>query len=232
MSGVLPPGHMLKGEIEASEELKVSRSAYRESVRILTAKGLVQSRTKLGTWVNARDKWALLDPEVLAWAFAGEPDPSLVRDLFELRGVVEPAAAALAAARRSGADLALMGHALEEMARHTLATTEGQLADQAFHRLILDAANNEPLKCLASSITAVVSWTTQYKTRKRMLRDSIPEHRALFDAIAAGDPDRAHKAMTVLVQHAQEDTSIALTSPTVNEAIGGGAGARGKPAKP
>ena len=89
---------------------------------MLTAKGLVESRPKAGTRVLPRNRWNLLDPEVLAWAFAGEPDMEFIRNLFELRAIVEPAAAALAAQRRSSADLAKMKEALAGMvqayARH------------------------------------------------------------------------------------------------------------------
>ncbi|MEI4573155.1 FCD domain-containing protein, partial [Klebsiella pneumoniae] len=73
------------------------------------------------------------DPDVLAWTFEGEPSATFIRDLFELRMALEPAAAELAARRRSGEHLAQMGHALEEMARHGLKTAAGQAADQVFH---------------------------------------------------------------------------------------------------
>ncbi len=97
LSGEYAPGHVLDAEVIASEALGVSRTAYREAVQVLTAKGLVESRPKAGTRVLPRDRWNLLDPEVLAWAFAGEPDILFIRGLFELRTIVEPAAAALAA---------------------------------------------------------------------------------------------------------------------------------------
>ena len=101
VSGSDAPGATLSGEVAFAEALNVSRSAYREAVQVLTAKGLVESRTKAGTRVLPRHRWNLLDPDVLAWAFAGEPDPQFVRDLFELRAIVEPAAAA--SGGRSGA---------------------------------------------------------------------------------------------------------------------------------
>src|SRR3569832_901286 len=107
------PGATLPGEVEFSEQLQVSRSAYREAVRILAAKGLGESRPKAGTRVSERSRWNLLDPDVLAWTFEGEPSDEFIRDLFELRMIVEPAAAELAARRRDAGDLARMGHALE-----------------------------------------------------------------------------------------------------------------------
>ena len=88
---------MFGGEIEASEALGVSRTAYREAIRILAAKGLIESRPKAGTRVTQRSRWNLLDPDVLGWAFESEPDLDLLESLFELRNIVESAAAALAA---------------------------------------------------------------------------------------------------------------------------------------
>src|SRR5690606_18503920 len=122
VSGRIAPGARLTGEVENAEALNVSRSAYREAVQVLTAKGLVASKPKDGTRVLPRSNWNLLDPMVLAWAFAGEPDPGFVRDLFELRAVVEPAVARLAAERRDKEDIRQMKKALAEMRRHTLAT--------------------------------------------------------------------------------------------------------------
>jgi DNA-binding FadR family transcriptional regulator len=211
VTGRYQPGEILSGEIEFAEQLKVSRSAYREAVRMLAAKGLVESRPKTGTRVNERSRWHLLDPDVLAWSFEAEPSEDFIRDLFELRMIVEPAAAELAARRRDGADLARLGHALEEMARHGLASAAGQAADQLFHHSILEATRNAPLISLSSSIEAAVGWTTIFKQRKRKLpRDPLPDHRALYNAIVDGNPDAARAAMTELVRLALEDTELSL----------------------
>jgi DNA-binding FadR family transcriptional regulator len=211
VSGRYNPGDVLSGEIAFSEQLKVSRTAYREAIRILAAKGLVESRPKTGTRVSERRRWNLLDPDVLAWMFEAEPGEDFIRALFELRMIVEPPAAELAARRRDGQDLARMGHALEEMARHGLATEAGRAADQDFHDALLAATRNAALVSLSSSISAAVGWTTIYKQRKRTLpRDPLPEHRAIYDAIAAGDAAGAHAAMTELVRLALADTTLSL----------------------
>ena len=169
LSGQYQPGDTLSGEVAFAEELEVSRSAYREAIQVLTAKGLVESRPKAGTRVLPRNRWNLLDPEVLAWAFAGEPDIQFVRDLFELRAIVEPAAARLAAMRRDKEDLRIMKDALTAMRRHTLATEAGRAADRDFHNAILNATRNDALLTLTASIGAAVNWTTQFKQRARAL---------------------------------------------------------------
>jgi DNA-binding FadR family transcriptional regulator len=211
LSGQYAPGDILTGEVAFSEELQVSRSAYREAIQVLTAKGLVASRPKAGTRVLPRDRWNLLDPEVLGWAFAGEPDVEFVRSLFELRAIVEPAAARLAAQRRDKADLKLMKDSLAAMRRHTLTTVEGRAADRDFHNAILQATRNDALKVLSASMGAAVNWTTQFKQRARALpRNPIPDHVRVYDAIAAGDGEAAAEAMNVLVELALEDTKSSM----------------------
>jgi len=211
VSGRIAPGARLTGEVENAEALNVSRSAYREAMQVLTAKGLVASKPKDGTRVLPRSNWNLLDPMVLAWAFAGEPDPGFVRDLFELRAVVEPAVARLAAERRDKEDIRQMKKALAEMKRHTLATEAGRAADKEFHDALLRAAHNEVMMSLAASISSAVNWTTIYKQRSRALpRDPVPDHVRVFDAIVEGDGDKAAQAMQALVDLAREDTTAAM----------------------
>jgi DNA-binding FadR family transcriptional regulator len=211
LSGVYQPGDKLAGEVEYSGVLDVSRSAYREAIQALAAKGLVESRPKAGTRVLPRARWNLLDPDVLGWAFSGEPDVTLVRSLFELRRIIEPGAARLAAERREAGDIKRMRDALAAMRRHTLATDEGRSADRDFHDALLDATRNDAIISLSASIGAAVSWTTQFKHRARTLpRNAIPDHARVFDAIAAGDPDAAAAAMQALVDLALDDTRAAM----------------------
>lgn len=216
LSGDYPAGETLPTEALATETLGVSRAAYREAVQALIAKGLVESRPKAGTRVLPRDRWNLLDPDVLAWAFAREPDQRLIESLFELRGIVEPGAAALAAERRTREHLNRMAAGLELMRRHTLATEKGRQGDREFHSALLYATGNDALITLSAGIAAAVAWTTVYKQRGRELpRDPLPPHVAVYEAVAGGDPDRAREAMRALVTNALED--IALGAELANE---------------
>jgi len=213
MSGQYAPGDTLSGEVAFAEELNVSRGAFREAIQVLTAKGPVESRPKAGTRVLPRERWNLLDPDVLAWAFTGEPDHQLVRSLFELRLIIEPAAAGLAAVKRDRSHLKSMKEALTAMRRHSLATEAGRAADRQFHDAILRATHNDALVVLSASIGAAVSWTTQFKQRLRALpRNPIPDHVLVYDAIAAGDADAATAAMRQLVELALEDTQNVMDS--------------------
>ena len=154
VTGKYPPDHVLTSEVDFAERHHISRTAYREAIRILAAKGLVESRPKAGTKITDPSRWHILVPDMLAWTFEGEPSRKAIDDLFELRLVIEPAAAEIPAKRRTGAQLAQMGHALEEMAKHTLANRLGQAADQAFHATLLNATGNIDLIALDNHLQA------------------------------------------------------------------------------
>jgi DNA-binding FadR family transcriptional regulator len=207
VSGKHRPGDLLGGEISAAEELAVSRTAYREAVRILAAKGLVEARPKVGTRINPRNMWHLLDPDVLDWMFESEPDLVLLDSLFELRNVVESEAAGFAAQRRTDAHLKDMRSAIEGMAAHTLATEQGRQADLDFHTTLLLATGNPFIFSLANGVKAAIRATTIYKQRKQPLRrDPLPDHLRVFEAIAAKKPAKAKQAMSALIRLARIDT--------------------------
>ena len=209
VSGRYRPGHILDGEVEASEQRRVSRTAYREALRILAAKGLVNSRPRVGTRVSALEQWHLLDPDVLAWAFSGEPEPEVLHGLFELRTIVEPAAAALAAVRRDQTHLDTMRRAVDAMALHSLNVEQGRLADKEFHAALLRATANPYIVSLTNGVTAAVNALTEFKQRIAPLkRDPVPDHMRVYDAIAAKDAEGARAAMTELIRLAIMDTPI------------------------
>ena len=206
LTGTYKPGDSLDGEIEQSLAFGVSRTPYREAIRILIAKGLLETRPKAGTRVTPRHRWNLLDPDILAWMFMSEPDQRFIQDLFELRAIIEPAAAALAAERVSDTQISEMNQALAAMRQFGLAQQQGQDADRRFHHTILEATGNEALISLSGSVGAAVQWTTHFKQRVRKVpRDPLPEHEALFHAIAAHDASAAREATTVLLKLALED---------------------------
>ncbi len=210
LAGAYQPGDCLKGEIEQSLAMGVSRTPYREAIRILIAKGLLESRPRVGTHVTPRHQWNLLDPDVLAWMFMGQPNERFIRDLFELRELIEPAAAALAAARHTKSELDVMADALDRMEQHGLATPEGQEADREFHHALLTASHNEALASLSSSVGAAVQWTTHFNQRASgRPRNPIREHRAVFKAIARSNPDLARAAMIGFLDVALADMTSA-----------------------
>lgn len=178
----------------------LSGSPICEAIRMLLAKGLVETRAKSSTLVAPKHNWNLLDPEVIEWMFSGTPDLGFIQDLLELRALVEPAAAALAAERRSDCELEEMRAAIEAMARHGLRSDRGQDADRHFHNAMLAASGNEAFAALSRSIEAAVKWLTVYRQRLGLWQsDLVDEHRAVFDGIRSGNPDTARLAMDALL---------------------------------
>ncbi|WP_319517818.1 FadR/GntR family transcriptional regulator [uncultured Martelella sp.] len=210
INGQYAPGDILPGEMVASNDYGVSRPAYREAIRTLASKGIVESRPKIGTRVKPRKYWNLLDPDIVEWNFSGgRPDEVFVKSLFELRMIVEPSAAALAAQRHTPEQLSRLKAALSEMKRYTLANEKGRQADRIFHHTILEASGNALLQTLSTGIGAAVLWTTIMKYRTSSLpRDPVEDHRAVYEAVAAGDGATARKTMEALVGMALDDTGI------------------------
>ena len=207
LSGVYQPGDILPHQLDSSEALNISRTPYREALKILTAKGFVESRPKRGTQVCERTRWNLLDPEVMGWMFETTPTHEFIDGLFELRLINEPAAAELAAERRTDAEVVRMKQALDIMGRETLATETGRLADLEFHKTLLLATRNEVLVSLNSSIAAAIAWSTRLKSSDpKDARDSWPDHARVFEAIEARNPRAARWGMECLVRFALEDT--------------------------
>jgi DNA-binding FadR family transcriptional regulator len=212
IGGEHEPGDVLPNEEQLSERFAVSRTAYREAIRILAAKGLIETRPKTGTRVNPRALWNMLDPDVLSWHFEVEPSPDFIRSLFELRRIVEPGAAGLAARHRSADDLATIHDALRSMDEQPPGSLDGLEGDLRFHHAILQATHNEPLISMSSVIGSTLRWSVRLTltANPHAHRDSLPEHRAVADAIEARDGERAEKCMQTLVDGALDDTLRSL----------------------
>ncbi|MEO7383308.1 MAG: FadR/GntR family transcriptional regulator, partial [Novosphingobium sp.] len=211
VTGILPEGSALPTEAEAVELHGVSRTVYREAIRSLVGKGLVSSRKKAGTRVNPRREWSLLDPDVLSWMFSAKPTIEAVQSLFELRIIVEPSAAALAALRRTDEQVSLMRDALDDMERHGLRKAEGREADSKFHSVILEATGNDFLRALTKPISTAIRWTTLLKfSSGRQPRDPMMLHRDLFAAIADGNSVQAYEVSMQLLKQAREDTEVTI----------------------
>jgi GntR family galactonate operon transcriptional repressor len=148
--GELGPGEILPEQTELSRLLGVSRTVVREATKVLATKGLVESRSKRGTVVLPRSSWRLLDPDVLTWLTEAGPDPAFLRNVFEVRRIIEPAAARLAAERASPAELEAIGGALEAMA--TAADGAAYLlADVQYHEILVAATHNAHLVQLVAA---------------------------------------------------------------------------------
>ncbi|MFI6263697.1 FadR/GntR family transcriptional regulator [Micromonospora sp. NPDC051006] len=187
------------------EELDVSLTALREALKVLTAKGIVDARQKRGTFVRPRADWNLLDGDVIRWQFADGADPRLLDKLQEVRAIIEPAAARLAAARSTPEDVLTLDAALAEMTEAHGDPSAAVAADLTFHRALLAATHNELL------VRMEVVMETGLAERDRLVHgrdsddDPVPSHRAVVDAIRAGDESAAETAMRDLLAKAVRD---------------------------
>jgi len=204
LSGELPEGATLD-VVALQEELGVSLTALRESLKVLTAKGLVDARQKRGTYVRPRADWNLLDPDVLRWQFSAEADVSLLRSLDEVRGIIEPAAVRLAATRRTEEDLARLDQALEAMSGADTPRAEVD-ADLSFHRALLSATHNELLDRMQTVLESALAARDQLVHGTADVSDDpVPSHRAVLDAVRVRDADAAEAAMRALLDKAVSD---------------------------
>ena len=183
----------------------------REAIKVLAAKGLVESRPKTGTRVRAPESWNLLDPDVLAWQQEGTPQPVFLRKLTEVRldrGAGGRGAGGQARAR-AGAGRRSTGPSVEMKAALARKPADYEAFDQAdivFHRAILQACHNDVLEQMSAMVYSalLVSFHATSRLPGRA-RHSLPRHRAILEAIRAHDPRRAGTAMRRLVQSTAQE---------------------------
>ncbi|NGO09079.1 FadR family transcriptional regulator [Streptomyces sp. HC44] len=202
--GDYPPGSVLYPD-QLETDLGVSKTVVREALRVLASKGLIESRQKRGTMIRPRAHWNLLDSDLLRWQGSSSPTDSFLEDLAEVRSIVEPAGARLAAVRRTESDLAAMQKALDAMAAAGTDADAMVEADLAFHRALLDAAHNELLSRMEVVIEAGLGIRDRIVHGAQHFSDSVPVHRELLQAIEAGAPDAAAAAVESLLAQASED---------------------------
>src|SRR5690242_4668458 len=140
--GDLPAGKPLPIEAELGRKFGASRTVMREAVKILSTKGLIGQRPRVGTYVHPEDKWDLLDAELLTWILDRRFSHSLVREFLEVRIGIEPAAAALAATNATEADRQLLENRLQRMKAAISGHFDAVDADIAFHATILEISHN------------------------------------------------------------------------------------------
>jgi GntR family galactonate operon transcriptional repressor len=199
LRGELRPGDSLPMDEDPTGDLNVSRTVVREAVKVLAAKGLVEARPKTGTQVRSRIYWNLMDPDVLAWRLEADPDDGFFLDVSELRRVIEPAMAALAATRASPEEVAELEGAFAEMEATAPEYGEAYIAaDVRFHEVILEGCHNELLAHLGSTLRAV--FRASFTRTRNLAERTLALHRAVAVAIRAGDSGAAEAAMIELIE--------------------------------
>jgi len=211
--GDYPPGAILPNEAKWAETFNVSRSAVREAIKMLMAKSLLTSRPKVGSRVEPRERWNLLDRDVLAWYAASPRREQFLKTVQEFRYIVEPEAAALAAVRRSDEQMEEISRACAEMGAGTTLRARTE-ADTRFHMAILRAAGNDLLVPLGALIESGLDSLFVYITRHISDLDYAHQlHEDIERQIRLQRPNKARAAVRKLLVN-------------TDDVIAGGSGAR------
>jgi GntR family transcriptional regulator, galactonate operon transcriptional repressor len=203
-SGDWAEGERIPDEAALAEAYGVSRQGVREALKVLAAKGLVVSRRRAGTRVLPRDMWNLLDADVLAWHPLHAIPAKTVADLFELRQLLEPLAAARAAGRGDRDEIARIGAALHTLESAEPFTDSFYAADLAFHLAICQASGNGLVTRLSRILMPLCDSIGRMR-RPEHGAVNLATRRALYEAIKRGDVAAAQKALAEIVEEGHPD---------------------------
>src|SRR6516164_3305127 len=219
LSGEIPPREYLPKESVLCDQYGVSRTVIREARKVLESKGLLRSRSRVGTQVLDVNQWNMLDPDLLSWAGPAFHDPGFTYSLMEARRIIEPAAAELAAERAGPRDLAAMDDACQRM-RASLPNDVDACseADMDFHTALLVGSHNHVLIQLASVIRASLRALFEVTTHLGSAHEqALHLHESVVEAVRLRRSDAARAAILKILDAAVVD--LALTPTSITPAI-------------
>jgi GntR family transcriptional regulator, galactonate operon transcriptional repressor len=218
--GLIEPEAAIPTEDDLVDRYQVGRSTLREGVKVLSGKGLLESRTSAGTRVRPRRSWNLLDPDVLHWRFTPEASTADIRVLADLRVALEPGAARLAAESKNLAARRAVPLAMAELWATADDPESFIEADLAFHRSIFVAAGNDLLLYIHDVVSGALEAIRPIHTHSvGHNKETLPNHEIVATSIARGNHRRAEAAMRDIVEVARED---ALRGVSADPAEAGG----------
>lgn len=195
VTGSYPIGTLLPAEAQLLEEFGISRPVLRESLKLLESKGMLEARQRRGTVITERDKWNMLDPDVLGWIAESGADPSMLIRLTDVRMIVEPGACLLAARDGSDSDLRKVEAAYKKMAEHVDHPQRYTDADHDFHLALLAACRNEYLAAVGTAISAALTVSLQrMNPLPASNRGSLLLHEPIVRALMKRDGPGAERA--------------------------------------
>tara|TARA_R110001583_G_scaffold10698_4_gene49075 strand:- start:4785 stop:5504 length:720 start_codon:yes stop_codon:yes gene_type:complete len=204
LSGNLPQGSIIPGEIALCGQFGISRTALREAIKLLTSKGLLESRPKIGTRVVQRTYWNFLDSQLIEWMDGLTDVDKFCSQFLGLRQAIEPEACALAAKYASAEQRIELSETFQKMVEIAAADEFDQEAwteiDLKFHSLIFNSTANDfylPFGNILATmfVNFIVHSSEEGST-------CINEHRQIYEAIMAGNSDKARQ---VSANHLQEE---------------------------
>lgn len=205
--GDVAPGATLPVEQAICDELGVSRNVVREAVKTLAGKNMIRSARRAGTIVAPQESWNLLDPQVMAWMLQEAPTRETVLNaLSELRAIIEPEAAALAAQRASTEQTLKLFQIYEQMKRDARDPERAVAHDVAFHQAVLEATGNMLLRTFAQGFGLLLgaNFSLSIQVNNAFIRN-LDDHRLIAEAIRDRDPDRAREVSRALLRKNEAD---------------------------
>ncbi len=201
--GVYPKDESLPTEAELCEQFGVSRTAVREAVKMLSAKGLISSRPRQGIRILPEQEWNIFDSDLLRWSLEGNPSLRVLREFLQMRIAIEPEAASLAARYADDAAIEAIGEALEGMREAKSKPEEGLQADINFHVSILFASKNRFYIRLRDFTQTALNVSIRHTNVIKGDQDAIiDDHAKVYNAIRNRNPERAKAAMLLLIDEA------------------------------
>lgn len=199
LSGKLKQGEKLPCEYELCELFGISRTALRESMKLLAAKGLIESRPKVGTKVLTRENWHFLDPQLLGWLEDLEGSEKFLNQFLGLRKAIEPEACALAALHATVEQRKQISVIFQKMTHAALNDDESLWVEQdlLFHCLIFQSTGNHFFVPFGNILTTIFRRFIDRSAEGG--RYCLEEHRAIYDAMMSGNPVKARIASHALL---------------------------------
>jgi DNA-binding FadR family transcriptional regulator len=205
-------------EAELSRQHGLSRSVTREAVKMLTAKGLLSARPKVGTLVEPSERWNLLDPDVLRWLLERKFSLDLLRQFSELRLAIEPTAAALAARFPQGAGITAIEAGFARMERAAAGEDDVLEADIQFHIAILHAARNPFFGQFEELVRTALNTSIQFTNQFSGHTANVAQHREVLEAIRSGHGELARTTMFRLIDDVLALIRQAMSEQTISQA--------------
>ncbi|WP_414165436.1 FadR/GntR family transcriptional regulator [Superficieibacter sp. BNK-5] len=199
LQGVYAPESILPGEIELGEQYGVSRTAVREAIKTLTAKGMVLPRPRIGTRVMPQSDWNFLDKELLSWWMTEDNFQDVVQHFLIMRSSLEPQACLLAATHGSAEQKAQLNTLMEEMVclKQYFQRDRWIEVDMAWHEHIYKMSGNPFLTSFATLFQSVYHIYFTSITHNEVIKLDL--HQAIVDAIQDSDGHRALAACQALL---------------------------------
>ena len=196
-------GDSFPTEAELCLKFGVSRTAVREAVKMLSAKGLVSSKPRQGIRIMPEEDWNILDPDLLKWSLEGNPTRRVLKEFFQMRIAIEPEAAALGARFSRPDHKQAIADALERMREGPPNSGSARAADVDFHVAILYSTENRFYIRMRDFIRTALNVSIRFTdTDAADYSDTIDAHAKVFRAIDNGDSERARYSMRTLIDDA------------------------------